>query len=366
MKMKFYVALVVLFVAVAFAAVAETNEDYKSRVLKEKQEHASLEQKNAQTTDLSPSGTKGIIGMVTGSRTGTYYRIGKDIADALKEAGIAIDVKESSGSIDNIGRIGSKENAALGIVQSDVLGFLKRSDAEESKKMTKNLRMVFPLFKEEVHLVASKQIKTFDELAGKTIAVGETGSGSWLTAMNLFAMGNISPKQILRVPPEEGLVAVLRGNADAMLFVSGKPVKLFENLSRLSERMEYASLLDTVHLLPLNKDSFYKEYQRAEITPKDYPFVTETVPTLAVNALLVSFNFSDMDSQYAAARCTELRGFAQGLRESIGKLKEAAHPKWKEVNLDMDVMVWESDPCIRPDTLNVRLENELLNILKTE
>jgi TRAP-type uncharacterized transport system substrate-binding protein len=60
--------------------------------------------------------------MVTGSKTGTYIQFGNDIAGVAKTVGLDILVKDSQGSIDNIKRINSKENATFGIVQSDVLG----------------------------------------------------------------------------------------------------------------------------------------------------------------------------------------------------------------------------------------------------
>ena len=67
-----------------------------------------------------------VIGIVSGPKTGTYYAIAKDISQVAGKAGVSVDVKTSEGSIDNIKRINSSENAALGIVQSDVLGFLSR------------------------------------------------------------------------------------------------------------------------------------------------------------------------------------------------------------------------------------------------
>ena len=49
--------------------------------------------------------------MVTGSQTGTYIKFGNDIAGVAKTVGLEILVKDSQGSIDNIKRINSKENA---------------------------------------------------------------------------------------------------------------------------------------------------------------------------------------------------------------------------------------------------------------
>src|SRR6185295_15596249 len=100
-----------------------------------------------------------------------------------------------------IKRINSSENAALGIVQSDVLGFLSRSKNPDSMKMASNLRMIFPFYNEEVHVLARKNIKTFADLAGKKVVVGEEGSGNMLTSVNLFSMMEIAPKEMLKIPP---------------------------------------------------------------------------------------------------------------------------------------------------------------------
>src|SRR5215207_10535143 len=98
---------------------------------------------------VSPLGAEG-IGMVTGSGTGTYIQFGQDIAKVAQSAGLDILVKESEGSIDNIRRLVSTENAALGIVQSDVLGFRSRSPDPQVRRIASRLRLVFPFYNEEV------------------------------------------------------------------------------------------------------------------------------------------------------------------------------------------------------------------------
>ena len=147
------------------------------------------------------------IGIVTGPKTGTYYEFGKDIAQIAGKAGIDVDVKPSEGSIDNIKRINSSENAAIGIVQSDVLGFLSRSKSPGSIRIASNLRMIFPFYNEEVHVLARNEIKSFADLQGKKIAVGEEGSGNMMTAINLFSMMNITPGEFRKISAAQGVVA---------------------------------------------------------------------------------------------------------------------------------------------------------------
>lgn len=286
------------------------------------------------------------LGMVTGPETGTYIEIGRDIADVAKGAGVEIDVKPSDGSIENIKRIQSKENAALGIVQSDVLGFLKRSKSPETGRIAMNLRMVVPLYKEEVHVLVRKDIKTFRDLKGKRVVVGEEGSGNMLTAVNLLALMNIKVSDTQKLSPPEGVLAVLDNQADAVIFVGGKPVKLFKNIESLSrpENVKYAHLLKNLHFLPLNDPKMLSEYEPSEITPMDYAFTEETVPTIAVRAVLVSYDFSGKGED-KKKRCAAIGKMTKALATALPDLKKDGHPKWRDVDLTRNLTLWKRDAC---------------------
>jgi TRAP transporter TAXI family solute receptor len=286
------------------------------------------------------------LGLVTGSKTGTYYAIGREIAQTSAQSGAYVEVKTSEGSIDNIKRINSSENASLGIVQSDVLGFLSRSKNPDSMRMASNLRMVFPFYNEEVHILARKTIREFADLNGKKIAIGEDGSGNMLTAINLFSMMNISPAEMVKAPLAQSVVAVLKGDLDAVVVVAGKPVRLFKNLEDLTlpENKQFAPMMEQVHLLPLDNPKMLEEYKPALITRGDYTFVAEDVKTVAVQAVLVSYDFSSGNKK----RCETLGTLAKTLRDNLPALKEKGHPKWKEINLDADSGLWKKDACAWP------------------
>lgn len=319
------------------------------------------------------------VGMVTGPKTGTYIAMGRDIARALKASGLVIDVKESGGSIDNIKRIGSSENAALGIVQSDVLGFLSRSTNPDSKRIAEALRMVFPLHREEVHLLARTSITRFSDLEGKRVVIGNEASGSLITAVNLLNLMGVQPAETLRISPPEGVVAVLQNQADAMIFVGGKPVKLFTNLERLKDADGggKADLLAQVHFVSLDDPRMLAEYAPATLTPADYGFLAAPVPTLAVTAMLVSYDFSGEGSAYKQQRCQTLSRVGQALRRALPELKAKGHPKWKEVDPAAQIGVWKRDVCAwmdapasaTPAASPARasaLQNDLLKIIEEE
>ncbi len=319
----------------------------------------------SQTAQAAPAE---ILGLVTGPKTGTYYAFGKDIVPVASKAGVDLEVKSSEGSIDNIKRINSAENAALGIVQSDVLGFLSRSKSPDSVRMASNLRMIFPFYNEEVHVLARKDIKTFADLQGKRIAIGEEGSGNMLTSINLFSMMDITPAESKKVAPAVGVAAVLKGELDAVIFVAGKPVRLFKNLEDLTlpENQKYAPMLEQVHFLPMDHPKMLEEYKPADITRADYNFVSEDVKTIAVQAVMVSYDFSGGSNK---KRCEKLAALAKAIRNELPSLKAKAHPKWKEVNLDADSGVWKKDGCVWPDVPKkddgkTSLGNDLINIIE--
>lgn len=308
------------------------------------------------------------LGMVTGSKTGTYIQFGNDIAGIAKTVGLDIAVKDSQGSVDNIKRINSKENATFGIVQSDVLGFISRSENQELRQVAARLRLIFPFYAEEVHLLADKAISTFSDLQGKRVVVGEQGGGTWLTAMNLLQMTGVKPAEWLNLPPLQGVTAVLKGEADAMFYVAGKPVDLFTKVGHLVDKAEFASLLAHVHFVPLNDPRMLREYRPAQIGKADYDWLDADVPTIAVKAVLMSFDFSGKQNPYFAQRCRQLAVLGQAIRANLGRLKETGHPKWKEVNLDEKIGTWPEDRCSRSGqsggadkNLNRELEKALLN-----
>ena len=178
----------------------------------------------------------GRLGIVTGSSTGTYIKFGQDMAAAAEDSGLDLLIKESQGSLANIRRLVSTENAAAGIVQSDVLGFLTRSQDPQMQRVAARLRLIFPFYNEEVHLYARRDINSIQDLNGKRVVVGSTGSGNWLTSTNLLHMMGVEPAEQLNLPPAAAATAVLTGDADAMIYVAGKPVKLFTNIEQLKRQ----------------------------------------------------------------------------------------------------------------------------------
>ncbi len=304
---------------------------------------------------------RAFIGIVTGDKTGTYYHFGRDISHVARKHGLDIRVKASEGSISNIERMNSRENAAFGIVQSDVLGFLYLKQPE----LAKRLSLIYPLYSEEVHILTRKTITHFSDLDGKKIVTGTKGSGNWLTLANLMhIMGGNPAEEITDLPPLEAAIAVLEGKVDAMIYVAGKPVSLFKKLEKLNQNPKFRPLIEAVHFLPLNNSKKLQEYYvSSQINAADYRWLEKDVPTIAVKALLVTFDFSDRHSVYYQERCRQIRKLSVMIRENLTGLKQNGHPKWQGVDLDMDMGKWKRDLCAHPAS-SPPSQNELYDTLK--
>ncbi len=295
-------------------------------------------------TAVQPAHAGDQLMLYTGQQAGTYQAIGDDMAKLFKASGAEVKVSTTDGSIDNIRKVAGSKKPALGLVQSDVLGFMRRSNNPDTQHLSEQLRMVLPLYDEEVHVLTRREIKRWSDLKDKRVVVGEEGSGNMLTAVNMLAISDILVKETLRLSPAQGVLAVLEGKADAVIFVGGKPVKLFKNIESLesAEGKKFAPLLKNVHFIPVLSPDILAEYSSASITPKDYSFVTETIPTISVQAVLITGNYENSDH---SDTCKVIKKMSDLLRTELPKLKSGGHPKWKEVDYTLPVSLWKKDTC---------------------
>ena len=87
---------------------------------------------------------------------------------------------------------------------------------------------------------------------------------------------------------------------------------------------------------------------QSDIGPADYTWVETGAPTVAVKAVLISFNFSARsDNPYYRRRCQQLASLGRAIRDNMRALRSSGHPKWQEVNLEESVGSWELDLCSR-------------------
>jgi TRAP transporter TAXI family solute receptor len=284
------------------------------------------------------------INIFTGAGRGTYQQFIKNFATVAQQDGQDVTVVETAGSRENLKRLINSEEPAWAIVQADLLALYD----SKSSELVKKLRLVFRLYNEEIHVFASKEIKAFSDLQDKRLVVGKQESGNWVTSENLLQKLHIQPREKLYLTPQEGVLAVLKGEAEAMIYVAGKPIPLFSDyFADLKEQPDYALLFDKVHFLPLDNLGLSSGYQPAEITPDDYPWIDRKVPTLSTQAIVISLDYFSFPRL-----CQKMFRLGQSVRNHIAELRQNGHPKWREVDLDGTVNIknLERDVCSREST----------------
>jgi TRAP transporter TAXI family solute receptor len=271
------------------------------------------------------------MGIVTGSEKGTYYQFGLNLQRLMKSNGINLTVSPSKGSVENVFAVYQRPATQLGIVQSDVLAFVARVETDPVlQRIAKKIKMVFPLYNEEIHILG-RNVANFDDLAGKRVAIGREGSGTYLTARLMFKVAEVEPKQMLLIDTDQALAELKAGRIDAMFYVAGAPVKLFT---------EGVAEADGLALVPVTNKSITEFYPNVELPARSYPWQAQAVPTVAVKSVLVSFDFRRLD-------CDNVGRFAQILATNMGWLSDNGHPKWKAVKLDYPLKGWEQYDCVR-------------------
>ncbi len=242
------------------------------------------------------------LGLITGGERGTYYQFGLNLQRLVKPGGTNLSVFNSKGSIENIYAVYQRPNTQMGIVQSDVLAFVSRVQADPVlTRIARKTRMVFPLYNEEIHVLGRRGITDFDDLADRRVAIGREGSGTYLTARLLFKVSEVAPKEMVLIDTDEALAELKAGRIDAMFYVAGYPVKLFT---------EQVTGADGLALIPILNKSVTEFYPSVEIPANTYAWQPAPVNTAAVKAVLVSFDFR-------GPHCDLVGRFAQTIADNM-------------------------------------------------
>jgi len=225
----------------------------------------------------------------------------------------------------------------LAVVPSDLLDFLAASAEDPELRRTKDaLRVVFPLYQEEVHVLARPGIATLADLAGGRVAVGDPDGGTLVTATLLLATAGIRPKEELRLGGGEALDALRGGRADAMVDVEARPAAL------LRDRV---AVEDALHLVPVDLPALRGLYPAAAIPAGTYyPWQPAEVPTVAPRAVLVTLDWAGMEGREGT--CRLVGKAARVVADNLERLRRAGDPAWRGVDLAARLPGWERSSCV--------------------
>lgn len=281
----------------------------------------------------SPDVNETTVGIVTGTVTGTYVQFASDLSNVLDNPGkLRILAVLGKGSLQNVEDILRIRGIDLGIVQSDVLTYIKKQGMFPG--IENQLQYVTKLYNEEFHLLVRSNIQQLEDLRGQKVNFGPRGSGIAITSSIVFDLLKIKVEATYD-DPGLALEKLKRGEIAASVGVYGKPAKIYDTIKTQ----------DNVRFLPVPPSlELSKVYFPSALTNKEYPNLIgpdERVETISVGAVMVVFGWEPNTWRY-----NKVARFIDAFFSNLEQLqKPPRHQKWQEVNLGAKVPGWVRFPA---------------------
>lgn len=277
----------------------------------------------------------------TAATGGSFFEIGGVVAGAISGPaegppcdrggscgvpGLVAVAQATPGSLENL-RLVNAGQLESGFAQADIAGWAYRGTSlfADTGPLPR-LRAIASLFPEATHLVvrADSPINSLADLTGKTVSVGESGSGTTAGANILLAAEGFNENALTRkfLRPGKAAEELKAGTIDALFLIGGFPIPAIRDLASSTP----------IRLVPIEGkivDALKKDFQFYSITSIPggiYPGVDVDTPSLGFSALWVVNADVDTDLVYAIVQAL--------WRPTTGRLLAGLDPIGKRIKLD--------------------------------
>lgn len=255
---------------------------------------------------LNAQAEEKFITIGTGGQTGVYYVVGQSICQLVNRDTAKTQVKcnapSTGASVANLNAIADKQ-MDMGIAQSDWQYHAYNGSSSFEGKKNDKIRAVFSLHPEPFTVMARDDsgIKTFDDLKGKRVNVGDPGSGTRATMNVILKEKGWSDKDFKvasELKPSEMASVMCDNNLDAITYNVGHP----------NGALKEAAASCNAHLVPVTGDAIDKlvadhsYYAKATIPGGLYKGTDNPVETFGVYATLVTSSDVEEDKVYAVVK----------------------------------------------------------------
>lgn len=264
---------------------------------------------------------------VTGGESGTYYAFGSVISQyCSNNTDVSVGALSSEGSMANVQAL-QDGDTELAFCQSDVMAYAyDGTNLFEASGKVDNFSTVAALYMESVQIVTcNPDIKSVEDLKGKTISVGAANSGSYFNAVDILGIYGIDINDDIHAVYQsfgDSTESLKDGKIDAAFVVAGAPTTSITDLS--TSKQAYLVSMDEEHIAKLLEKSDY--YTENTIAAGTYDGMDEDTHTVAVAAVVLAADKIPDEQIYT---------FVDEL--FIGANDEAqsqAHAKYESIDLD--------------------------------
>lgn len=259
----------------------------------------------------------------TGGEAGTYYAFGSVLAQYVSNnSDISVTAITGNGSQANVEDMDAGD-VQLAFCQSDVMSYAYNgTNLFEDLGKIDSFSVVAALYMEQVQIVTTNpDIKTVDDLKGKSVSIGARGSGVYFNALDVLGVYGMTEDDIKPVYQSFGDSAesLKDKKIDAAFIVAGAPTTAITDLS--TSGPVYLVSIDDEHIDDLLAKS---PYYTAYTVPADTYGMPEDVQTVAVAAVVLARNDVSEDAIYT---------FTSTIFDNIDAIAEQ-HGKGAELSLE--------------------------------
>jgi TRAP transporter TAXI family solute receptor len=243
----------------------------------------------------------------TGGQTGVYYVVGQSICKLVnrdtKSHGIKCTAPSTGGSVANLNAIKAGEQD-MGVAQSDWQYHAYNGTSKfQEQGPNKELRAVFSVHAEPFTVVARADsgIKSFDDLKGKRVNVGNPGSGQRGTLEVLMEKKGWTMddfKLASELKSSEQSQALCDNKVDAVVFTVGHPNGSLQEAASSCDAIVVPVTGPEVDAL-VNDNPYYS---KASIPGGMYKGTDAEISTFGVRATFVSSTKADTETIYQVVK----------------------------------------------------------------
>jgi len=251
----------------------------------------------------TPEDRQDLVTVAGGEPGGFYLEFAALLAEALQRHGVADEASAltTGGSLDNLDFLLAGK-ATFGVALSDSAA----QRAAEGGAGAVGISAVGKIYENYVHCVVRQDsgIRDIAGLAGRTVAVGEPGSGTSLTTARLIETAGLASRApgtgpalpaggtvtVLNLGLNDGLAALQTGSVDALFWSGGVPTAAIA----AAHGAAGLALLDLSLLLPALRAKHGLFYDRVLIPAEAYPGIPAVWTVGVANLLLCR---SDADAR---------------------------------------------------------------------
>ncbi len=267
--------------------------------------------------------------LVTGNPGFIFSEFGNDLAAVLNNGDeMRILPVISQGALQNIRDVRFLKGVDLGFTTTNFLGNYRRSG--EIGELSDKIVYIARISNDHIHVLTRSNITALDQLRGQKVNFNSKGSGTALSAQDIFRALKIDVEEV-NLGPADAFEKLKNGEIAATILSSAAPASAIANLK--------AS--DGYRLIPVPlAGTLIDDYIPARLTSADYPNLIAaggSVDTIAASSVLIAYNWPKNTDRYK-----RIDRFVKAFFAKFAEFqKPPRNPKWRETNLFATIRGWK-------------------------